>query len=119
MTWVTGEDSRPEQWAWSRFGMELRGLPSGAVALVSWMLVSWGVRCTRQVAGLEFRCRAVVPGGGFVAVSQPEDSHMSGETSECCSGIVLVRLHTEEIWSCQYVGSIGVEVALASLCTTG
>lgn len=118
VTWVIGGDFRPEQWAWFRSVVELRGLLSGAVALVSSGVVSWEVRCTRHIAGWVFRCCAVVP-GGCMAASHMDGSHMSGETSGCCTVVVQVRSHTEEIWSCRSVGAIRAAVALVCLHTTG
>lgn len=117
-SWVTVGDFRPEQWAWFRSVVALRGLLSGAVALVSSGVVSWEVRYTRHIAGWVFQYRAVVPGGGCMAGSHMDGSHMSGETSECYTVVVQVRSHTEEIWSCRYVGAIGAAVALVYLYTT-
>lgn len=50
-TWATVGDFRPEQWAWFRSVVALRGLPSVAVALVSSGVVSWEVRYMRHIAG--------------------------------------------------------------------
>lgn len=116
---MTAGDFRTEQWAWFRFVRELRGLPSGAVALVSLGVASWEVRYTRHIAGWVFRCRAVVPGCGCMTASHTDDSHMSGETSGSCAVVVRVRSHTEEIRSCQSAGTIGTAVALVYLYTTG
>lgn len=114
---MTVGDSRREQWARFRFVVDLRGLLSGAVALVSSGVASWGFRYTRHIAGRVFRCRDVDSGCGMIA-SHMDDSHMSGETSGCCSAVVRVCSHTEEIWSCQSVGAIDAAVALVYLYTT-
>lgn len=98
--------------------MALRGLLSGAVALVSSGVASWEVRYTRHIAGWVFRYRAVVPGGGCMTVWHMDGLHMSGETSGCCTVVVRARSHTEEIWSCRSVGAIGAAVALVCLYTT-
>ena len=116
---VTVGDSRREQWACFGFLMDLWGLLSGVVALVSSGVASWGFRYKRHISGSLFRCRAVVSGCGCMTASHMDDSHMSGETSGCCSVVVRVCSHTEEIWSCQSVGAIGVAVALVYLYTTG
>lgn len=98
--------------------MALRGLLSGAVALVSSGVASWEVRYTRHIAGWVFRYRAVVPGGGCMTAWHMDGLHMSGETSGCCTVVVRARSHTEEIWSCRSVGAIGAAVALVCLYTT-
>lgn len=116
--WATVRGFRPEQWAWFRSVVELRGLLSGAVALVSSGVVSWEVHHTRHIAGWVFRCRAVGPGGGCMTALHMDGSHMSGETLGCCTVVVQVRSHTEGIWSCRSVDAIDAAVALVCLYTT-
>ena len=53
-----------------------------------------------------------------MTVSHMDGSHMSRETSGCCTVVVQVYSHTEEIWSCRSVGAIGAAVALVCLYTT-
>lgn len=96
----------------------LRGLLSGAVALVSSGVANWEVRYTRHISGWVFRCRAVVPGGGCTIALHMDGSHMSGEISGRCTVVVRARSHTEGIWSCRSVDAIGAAVALVCLYTT-
>jgi hypothetical protein len=50
-----------------------------------------------------------------MAVLYMDDPYMGGETLGCCAVVVEVRLHTEEIWSCQSVVASAAAVALVYL----
>ena len=89
--------------------LELRGLLSPAVALVSWA-ANLGVRYTRHIAGV-VRYSVVGPGYGCMTVSHTDDSRMNWGTSGRCA-VVRVCSHTGVVWSCRSVVAIGAAVVL-------